>query len=424
MTAPRPTARRAALFLTLTLAAAAMPTAGAMPFGQENATLRCQYERLGQPPAAPAGEVDVQRPIRGAWQHARLLSWNNLFRTRATPEALAAACRERLRSVVDAKRLVAVRAAGALGPMRFSYPIWHEGDLRPGQPIERIVSFGDSLSDTGNMFNASQTVLKHLPVGATLPSASWFAGRFSNGPTWVEHLAMRTGLTVTNWAVGGAQTRDAQFGLIHGIGRQIESFFQHMDEVPGYDPSRTLFTFLVAGNDFVNDSKQPADIVRQQRESLMALLRHGARNILIVNLPNVTAAPVFRLGRTDAAAVLNRVNVYNSALASMASGVTRQAVAEGLITHASEAMVRVVDARSRFDALLAAPERYGFDNVTDSCLRIDRDSSLGYLSEQVPRKHCVPDRFVFWDTLHPTTRVHELMAQWALEAAPATWNLR
>src|SRR3954471_13399322 len=55
------------------------------------------------------------------------------------------------------------------------------------RPFERIVVFGDSLSDSGN------------------------GGRFSNGPVWVELLARYFGVVLlpadrggTNFAVGGA----------------------------------------------------------------------------------------------------------------------------------------------------------------------------------------------------------------------------
>jgi outer membrane lipase/esterase len=60
--------------------------------------------------------------------------------------------------------------------------------------FEQIVVFGDSLSDSGN------------------------AGRFSNGPVWVEYLAERLGLVLqpsraggSNYAVGGARL-DPQSG--------------------------------------------------------------------------------------------------------------------------------------------------------------------------------------------------------------------
>jgi len=47
----------------------------------------------------------------------------------------------------------------------------------------RVVSFGDSLSDNGNLAH-------NIPPFAGAPFLpGYFDGRFSNGPTWIELLA-------------------------------------------------------------------------------------------------------------------------------------------------------------------------------------------------------------------------------------------
>src|SRR5262245_37490212 len=52
-------------------------------------------------------------------------------------------------------------------------------------PFREVVVFGDSLSDTGNVFTVTEPVLAEaIPV-----SPPYFQGRFSNGPVWVERLA-------------------------------------------------------------------------------------------------------------------------------------------------------------------------------------------------------------------------------------------
>ena len=68
----------------------------------------------------------------------------------------------------------------------------------------QLYVFGDSLSDTGNLFAAT---------GGTNPIPPYFNGRFSNGPVWVETLAASLGLPVnpsllggTNYAFAGAVT--------------------------------------------------------------------------------------------------------------------------------------------------------------------------------------------------------------------------
>lgn len=57
--------------------------------------------------------------------------------------------------------------------------------------------FGDSLSDTGNLFQKT--------AGLLPPSPLYFNGRFSNGALSVEQLAQSLGLSLsssTNFAIG------------------------------------------------------------------------------------------------------------------------------------------------------------------------------------------------------------------------------
>src|ERR1051325_6177463 len=63
--------------------------------------------------------------------------------------------------------------------------------------FKRLIVFGDSLSDNGNLFALS---------GNTYPPPPYYLGRFSNGPVWVEDLAERLGVPLDDFAVGGANT--------------------------------------------------------------------------------------------------------------------------------------------------------------------------------------------------------------------------
>ena len=79
--------------------------------------------------------------------------------------------------------------------------------LAAAGPLREVVVFGDSLSDSGNVFVATEAVLAEaIPV-----SPPYFQGRFSNGPVWVDILAEKLGLQLrpflqggTNFAFGGA----------------------------------------------------------------------------------------------------------------------------------------------------------------------------------------------------------------------------
>lgn len=370
--------------------------------------MRCHYTSMTDPLGVKTAFVDAGVRVRGYWHSASILKSRSMFFTNVSPADLREVCTKRIASIPDAKELALISATS--GAVSNNYDIWHNGDQAKGKPIERIVSFGDSLSDTRNMYNESQWLLPFR--------ASWYVGRFSNGPTWVEYLARRTGLTFNNWAVGGAQTKDAHVGLIHGVGKQIDGFFAYMSHARDYDPSRTLFTVLIGGNDFVNDTQAAKQIVVDQEKILEKLVGGGARRILVVNLPDLSLAPVFTMrgGRTDGDVVRGKVEYYNAQIRDVAARVAAR-------TKGTE--IYIADAREHFDDLVAMPAKFGFTNSKESCLNIDSPSSLTYLKSQKPRAGCAdPSTYVFWDSLHPTTRVHELMAQWAIEAAPAAWGLR
>lgn len=392
--------RRAICFALIAFATTCAPLTS---IASETSGLRCHYRLGANPDPSATGFSQAPRRVEGHWHNASILPSRSMFFTDVSPAELEAACRRHLAGVPGAGRFIGMTAATS--DMSYNYEFWFNGDLKPNAPIERVVSFGDSLSDTGNMFNESQW---------NLPGASWFAGRFSNGPTWVENLAADHDLVLNNWAIGGAQTKDAQYGLIHGIDSQIASFEGYMKSARDYDPSRTLFTFLMAGNDFINDDQSPERIVAQQEAALFHLVRVGARKILVVNLPDLSRAPVFRMGRSDADNVLRKVEHYNAAIGDV---VKRVASATG-------AGIHIVDVRRSFDELMSSPGEHGFTNAVDSCLAIDDTSSLNYLRKQNMRPGCRPDDYVFWDTLHPTARVHRMMAEWAAEGAPVEWGLR
>lgn len=73
--------------------------------------------------------------------------------------------------------------------------------------FDAIYVFGDSYSDVGNIY---------LATNGAVPAAPYYMGRFSNGPIWIDHLAGTFGVKVTpslaggtDYAVGGAEVTAA-----------------------------------------------------------------------------------------------------------------------------------------------------------------------------------------------------------------------
>ena len=115
---------------------------------------------------------------------------------------------------------------------------WPDAEVRAGD-ITGIVSFGDSLTDTGNLFAATGQ-----------PPAPYYQGRSSNGPVWVEYLANQLGVAAptpsllggTNYAWAGAATGDGLSGSgVPNTGMQISTYLA--SHTPG---ATQLFTLWAA----------------------------------------------------------------------------------------------------------------------------------------------------------------------------------
>jgi phospholipase/lecithinase/hemolysin len=59
--------------------------------------------------------------------------------------------------------------------------------------------------------------------------------------------------------------------------------------------------------------------------------------------------------------------------------------------------------------MLAAPEAFGLTNITDSCV------TFGVTAGAFCKDR---DQYFWWDPLHPTKKVHALLAAEALTALP------
>jgi cholinesterase len=239
-------------------------------------------------------------------------------------------------------------------------------------PFTDLVVFGDSLSDSGN------------------------AGRFADGPVWVEHLAGRFGLALlpsrlggTNHAVGGARAQGGPSDL-----RAQADAFLAAARRGGLDP-RALYIVYGGGNDLLAAVPVP-DRDALARASATAiggivadLAAAGASDILVPNLPDIGLTPVLRAaGPAVLAAARTLTRAYNVALE-----VELARVAAG---HRS-ARVHHLDVFALAERVVADPAAAGFRDIRQPCL--GRSSCAGML---------------FWDDVHPTTLAHARLAAAAM----------
>ncbi len=258
--------------------------------------------------------------------------------------------------------------------------------------FSQIVSFGDSLSDAGNVFAAT---------GGATPTAPYVAGKFSNGDVWLDYLAADLGVAAptasafggTNFAWGGSRTSLA--GSIGQPSAQVQ-VGQYLTATGGVADPNALYTILIGGNDinaFDGVGYGAAELAADgQLVATLAgdLLAAGAQSILVLNVPDLGAAPI---ADGNEAGATSLTSLYNGNLAAALAGLGSPNVA-------------LLDTFTISQNIVANPAAFGLTNVDDACL----DTSVPSLCGD-------PENYLFWDDLHPTTVGHELIADAALVVA-------
>jgi phospholipase/lecithinase/hemolysin len=289
--------------------------------------------------------------------------------------------------------------------------------------FSQMVVFGDSLSDTGNVRNRTNSITGGV-VDYPSDTFNYSDGRWTNSAdtdpssgarvgVWHEQLA-RLFLSIpvatnslnggTNYAFGGATTKNGTheevavsppfFGdvtiTIDEMGKQMDDYLASH----AVDPN-ALYVVWGGGNDlFDDDSAANVSATATRASALMSRLAiAGARYIMVPNVPPLGDIPKYA---TDSAKVIS----LNLASASYRNQLNL-ALNAAMSTLAAQGIVPTlyrVDAWTNTVRVMTYPERYFFTNV--------RSASQGNSSVN-------PDNFLFWDDKHPTTAGHYWTAKGA-----------
>jgi phospholipase/lecithinase/hemolysin len=272
---------------------------------------------------------------------------------------------------------------------------------------DRLVVFGDSLSDPGNAYVLTGMSLVP-PYTDLIPEHPYARGghHLSNGSTWIEQLAKQMKLVqsvgpalrvpgvFSNYAVDRTRacSQSPSPSYIDLTG-QVDMF---LSDFGGAAPAEALYVVFVGGND-VRDaltSQDPPAVIgcalSAIYSNLIALIDAGARTFLIADVPNLGQVPaVALLGEDARQGAAYASYVFNQQLEGILSGI-ESAYGEQVSFYRLDTFGLITQASINHPDL----------NVTDPCI----DIFAGTV--------CAPAKdYLFWDGIHPTVTGHALIAE-------------
>jgi phospholipase/lecithinase/hemolysin len=313
--------------------------------------------------------------------------------------------------------------------------------------FDALYVFGDSLVDNGNDLAVSKLIGSDpLVPPSTSPHRTYFQGRFSNGYVGVEYLwqslsghapGTAQGLKpflsqplfplgpAVDFAFGDTGTRlldQVQGGvLLPGLRGQIELYLNSPQ--PWRRPRRPLFVIVTGSNDYSGDAPLSVPrVVGNIADAVRTLYRDGARDVMVVNLPDLGLVPA---------------NLANSAIASQLSFAHNAALKIALdALDAGLPGLNIIqpDLVALFNSLPAGLNRtlpaldflfFGDPTIPagfhmSACLFIDPVSCRDVPHPELVFNATLP--FVFWDVVHPTHDVQRAFGQYMLASLGAYYS--
>ncbi len=249
--------------------------------------------------------------------------------------------------------------------------------------------FGDGMCTTTN--NA-------------FPGKQYYGKRYSNGRVWVEVLAQRQGIGISNnWSYYSHDSGPMATNVTHFT-------------APG-DVAKDLFVVWAGDSDFVDfmynnnlDNFSPLPYSAWNNAITSSLNNHyniitnlyakGVRTLILPNTVDITEIPAFNqtISTTVKNFVRARVNYFNTNLLATVS--RAQTACPGLTIY-------VPNVFALLDNVITNAAYYGLTNATSSGQPIDAQT---YYNSTETTNNGLGANFIFWDSTDPTAKMHEVLA--------------
>ena len=313
------------------------------------------------------------------------------------------------------------------------------GGILPAIPFTDLVVFGDSMSEVGNVYRATN---------GTHPGPWSFDGRFSDGRAWEEYLVQFFNLSElspssvggTVYAWGGATTDNgyinASLGyltppLVPSVHDQISTYLDARDGIGSAKHLHVLFSgyndywryvdvnFTTSRGQDLNLTNVYTTVVDNIIKNVRRLYDSGARTFLVANAVNMSTW-VAAGGKTRR--VLDACDVLVSGHNSLLSERLREFEAShppprGAYTNdcpwhrlsCASTTVYQFDVFGAFECLNLERDFFGIRNIRDPCHPSQTDTNRSNNCNDVYG-------YKFWDKNHPTTHAHQIASMSAIQS--------
>lgn len=325
-------------------------------------------------------------------------------------------------------------------------PIVLDNSIKPNA-IDRMVVFGDSLSDQGNLMHKLKV----------FPKKPYFAGRFSNGPNWLDYIKQMTSLPAKNFAIAGAvsakakrenkpkkfnKVKNALQNKISGtLIKQVDDYINNTAKEKISSPKSTLYVIWIGGNDYLNHlydvgvnkfiegkDQRNLQVISKTVDSIVSgidmLYDAGARKFAIINLVDLGLIPaVSKLVNKNSLKNKSKKNVELSSSLTQISRQHNQYLSEKILDlnkQYADSLVVEVDIFSKVGEFLTdgevisklglAQELFDEYNFLQNSVKISKLGFNGNIFKTRKKYFLSTQNLIFFDNVHPSTSAHKMLA--------------
>lgn len=277
-----------------------------------------------------------------------------------------------------------------------------------------ILLFGSVVFSTASAFNSlyvfGDGVCTTTNNGYPIPAKAYYGKRYTNGRTWVEVLAQRQGIGISNnWSYFGQDSASLAANVSHftapaDVANDLFVIWANDADLVGFMNNNLLNSFLSTTLPQWTNSINLA--LANQYKAVTNLYAKGARTLIMPNAVDISEIPQYNhLILTSKSFVRTRVNYFNANLIATVNHA--KSTCPGLTIY-------VPDIFSLLDNVLTNAASYGLTNTLDFFGQ-PVDAYTYYtplIGQTTATTNGSGTNFIFWDSTDPTAQMHEVLADY------------